>query len=98
MIFVKLLAVIAMWFAALQVWDIATFQFAQVLRTPIGALRFIGGCVLGFCALGLLYASLPIFAVSAFSWVAICTFLGALAAEFLVGEELRVRIRAAFHR
>lgn len=98
MIFAELFAVIVLWFAGLQVWDIATFHLAPALRTLRGALRLLAGCALAFGALALLYVWLPDYAMSAFSWLAICTFLAALAAEFLIGEDLRAKIRASLQR
>jgi hypothetical protein len=98
LIFAKLLAVIAVWFCALQVWDIATLHFTDLLRSPAAVLRFLAGCVLAFGALVLLYVAVPFSAPGLFSAIAIATFVGALLAEFLIGDDLRSALRAATRR
>lgn len=93
MIFGKLLAVIAVWFVALQVWDLGTLKVLRAIRSVMGVVRLLAGGAIGLCALLLLYVWLPPSAASAFSWMAIGTFVAALAAEFLIGEDLRARMR-----
>lgn len=93
MIFVKLVGVIVIWFAALQVWDIARLQILRVVRSFGGVLRFLGGCALGLSALIALYLWVPVTAAT-FSWLAIATFLAALVAEFLIGDDIRRGLRS----
>ena len=93
MIFGELLAVILVWLAALQVWDIATLHTRAVVSSFSGAARFISGCIIGLGALTLLYLALPLSALSAFSYLGIATFIAALAAEFLVGDDIRSLVR-----
>ena len=96
-VFLKLLAVIALWFAALQIWDIATLQVLRAVRTIGGALRFVAGCVIGLAALAALYVLLPVPAAT-FSSLAIVTFIAALVAEFLIGDDARGALRSALRR
>lgn len=96
-VFFKLLAVIALWFAALQIWDIATLQMRSTLRSVVGALRFAAGCAIGFAALAALYVLLPVPAAT-FSSLAILTFIAALIAEFLIGDDVRGAVRSALRR
>ena len=93
MIFGELLAVIFVWLLALQVWDIATLHVRAVVSSLSGAARFIGGCVIGLGALTLLYLTLPLTAMNAFSYLAIATFIAALATEFLIGDDIRNLVR-----
>ena len=98
MIFAKLLAVIGLWFCALQIWDIASMHFANFVRSPGTIVRFFAGCVIAFGALTLLYFWVPFSAAGPYSWIAIATFIAALAAEFLIGDDVRLALRAAFRR
>lgn len=87
MIFGELLAVIVLWFFALQIWDIP--RLTRNSLSIRGALRFIAGGVVAICAIVLLYVILPASVYDALSALAISTFLAALAAEFIVGEDVR---------
>ena len=98
LIFVRLLGVIAIWFFALQVWDIATLQALRVIRSIGGLARFAAGCAIGLGALVLLYATIPDAESATFSMLAIGTFVAALAAEFLVGDDLRGLLRGTGRR
>lgn len=95
---VKLLAVTIIWFFALQVWDVATLQLLRVVRSAGGVARFLGGCTIGLAALILLYTTVPSLASEAFSTLAIATFLAALIAEFLIGDDVRSLFRSSPRR
>lgn len=97
MIAAKLIGVIALWFGALQVWDIATLQLLRVIRSMRGLLRFLAGCAIGLAALAVLYFFVPVTAAT-FSSLAIATFIGALLTEFLIGDDVRHAVRTAFRR
>lgn len=87
MIFGVLFASVLLWFLALQIWNIPTL--ARSLPTARGLLRAVVGAMAAFLALGLLYEGLPDAVLDAFSGLSIVTFLAALAAEFLIGDEVR---------
>lgn len=87
MIALLIAAVIAIWLVALQVWNITTLT--RSLTTVQGFLRLLGGAVIGFAALLLLYAALPAGVEDGFSLLSIVTFVTALAVEFTIGDDLR---------
>lgn len=84
---IALVAVIAVWVCALQIWNITTLT--RSLSTVRGWARLLGGALVGLLALSMLYVSLPAWANDAFSFLSILTFLTALAVEFIVGDDLR---------
>lgn len=87
MIAAVLAAAIAVWFVALQIWNITTLL--RALPSIDGFLRLFGGAAVALLALALLYAGLYAAGSDAFSTLSIVTFLAALAVEFLIGDDVR---------
>ncbi|HEY8297340.1 MAG TPA: hypothetical protein VIG32_04880 [Candidatus Baltobacteraceae bacterium] len=103
-LFVRLIAVMLCWVAALAVWDIGrnsplrfarelarSQQAAAHLRT--GILRFAVGLIAAFVALVVLVETLPFGTSDLFSVYAIGTFCAGFAVDLLVGDALRAIVR-----
>lgn len=88
MIFLRLCAVIVLWFVALLFWNLSALR-PRTLFSLTGLARLIIGCVFVFAALLLLYESFPNLGQSEVSYFSIGSFLAALAAEFIIGEDVR---------
>ncbi len=87
MIAVTLFISILVWFLALQIWNPATLT--RSLFSLSGMLRFIGGAIVAFLALALLYVGLHDSTYRVISILALATFLTALTVEYLIGDDLR---------
>ena len=87
MIAVTIFISILIWFLALQIWNPTTLT--RSLLTLRGLLRLIAGALVAFLALALLYIGLHDSSDRVISILAIATFLTALTAEYLVGDDLR---------
>lgn len=88
MIFLRLAAVIVLWFVALLFWNLSALR-PRTLFSFAGLARLIAGAVFVFGALLLLYESFPELPQSEMSLLAIGSFLAALVADFIVGEDIR---------
>lgn len=86
-----MLAVIALWFVALVFWNLGAVR-SRFSVSPLGCLRFTAGTVFVLSALVLLYESFPYLTQQEFSYFAIGTFIAALIADFLVGDDIRRRL------
>lgn len=92
MSFLLLIAVIALWFAGLVLWDVSGWR-ARTFLSLTGILRFIVGAMFIFGALVLLYLSFPGMRQGEMSWFAIGSFLIALIADFMIGDDIRALFR-----
>lgn len=86
------MAVILLWFVGLLLWSPSSGR----QRGGSSSARFasaIAGGIFVAAALVLLYLCFPRMTQNEFSFFAIATFLAALAAEFLIGDDLRRLLR-----
>lgn len=88
MTFLRLCAVIVLWFIALLFWNLSALR-PRMLFSPTGLARLIIGSVFVFAALLLLYESFPDLRRSEMSYFAIGSFLAALVADYVIGEDVR---------
>lgn len=88
MTFLRLCAVIVLWFIALLLWNLSALR-PGTLFSLTGLARLIIGSLFVFAALLLLYESFPDLRQTELSYFAIGSFLAALAADFIIGEDVR---------
>lgn len=88
MTFVRLAAVIVLWFIALLFWNLSALR-PKTLFSFTGLARLVIGAVFVFAALLLLYESFPNLRQTELSYFAIGSFLAALLADFIIGEDVR---------
>jgi hypothetical protein len=86
--FLLLIAVIVLWFLALLFWNVSALKPATFFSIA-GLLRLIAGAIFVIAALALLYMSFPGLHQGEMSWFAIGSFLVALIADFIIGEDIR---------
>jgi hypothetical protein len=84
--------VIALWFFGLLFLNLSGARLRTTV-SPGGIARSVAGAIFVVAALTLLYASFPEMTQREFSAYAIATFLVALAADFLIGDDIRKRLR-----
>jgi hypothetical protein len=87
-IFLLLIGVIVLWFLALLFWNVSTLKPGTFFSIT-GLLRLTGGAIFVIAALLLLYLSFPGLPQSEMSWFAIGSFLVALIADFMIGDDIR---------
>jgi hypothetical protein len=79
-----------LWFLGLLFWNLSATR-GRYGVSATGIVRAFGGAVFIVSALVLLYMSFPEMTQHEFSLYAIGTFLAALAADFLIGDDIRKR-------
>lgn len=96
MSFLLLIAIIALWFIGLVFWNVSALRVRTFLSFT-GMLRFIVGAIFILGALALLYLSFPGLRQGEMSWFAIGSFLIALIADFMIGDDIRALFRPRRH-
>jgi RsiW-degrading membrane proteinase PrsW (M82 family) len=86
--FLRLTAVIVLWFIALLFWNLSALR-PRTLFSLAGLARLFIGAVFVLAALLLLYESFPDLRQTEMSYFAIGSFLAALVADFIIGEDVR---------
>jgi hypothetical protein len=82
-----------LWFLGLLLWNLSGTRMRRAFSLA-AVVRALAGAVFVVSALVLLYVSFPDMTQREFSVYAIGTFLAALAADFLIGDDIRKRFTA----
>lgn len=92
MTFLRLAGVIVLWFLALLLWNVSALRF-RTLISIAGLARLLAGAAFMLAALYVLSTGFPQLRGNDLSVFAIGSFLAALVADFIIGDDLRSLLR-----